>query len=62
MAKRDEVRQKSADFLRGIVEKAKQKEDPAVPDFGEKDTQKIEKITKSIRENKPVEFKPRLRK
>ena len=43
------IRAQSADFLKGIVEKSKRKEEPATPDYGLKDTAKIEKITENLK-------------
>jgi len=44
------IRQKSAEFVKAMVKKAQTKEDPANPDFGEKDQEKIKKITQELKD------------
>lgn len=46
----EQLRQQSADFVRALVEKASQKEEPATPNFGEQDVQKIELLTSKLKE------------
>ncbi len=48
---RKELRQSSADFLKIMVEKIGQKEEPASPNFNFQDVQKIEELTNKLREN-----------
>jgi len=44
------IRAKSAEFLKSLVEKTQKKEEPAKPDFGEEDTEKIKRLTKNVKE------------
>jgi len=48
--KRTMIRAKSSDFLQSIVEKSKQKEEPAVPQEQVKDMQKIEQMTNALKD------------
>ncbi len=47
---RKELRQSSADFLRIMVEKISQKEEPATPEASVQDIQKIEETTNKLKE------------
>lgn len=47
---RKELRQGSADFLKIMVEKIGQKDEPATPNFNFQDVQKIEQLTNKLRE------------
>jgi len=50
MAARTELRQKSADFLKVMVEKINTKEEPATPSFNNQDQQKIATLTNKLKE------------
>lgn len=47
---RKELRQSSADFLKIMVEKIGQKEEPATPSFNNQDQQKITELTNKLKE------------
>jgi len=51
MEKRKELREKSSEFIKFLVEKAQTKEEPAQPNFGdEKDMEKIKQITQELKD------------
>ena len=62
MASRNTIRGQSSDFVRMMVEKAKQKEEPANPEAPQVDPKKIEELVKQFKDNakpqpKPVELR-----
>lgn len=44
------IRQKSSEFIKFMVEKAKTKEEPANPDVKVQDREKIKKITQELKD------------
>lgn len=48
------IRAKSAEFVKALVEKSKQKEEPAKPDYGEKDMEKVKKITQELKDQHAI--------
>jgi hypothetical protein len=56
MNNRSEVRRQSAEFLNKMVEKIQSKEEPAEADFKTPDTQRIEKITKGLKEKTAKDY------
>ena len=44
------MRARASEFVKNIVKKSQEKEEPAKPDFGEKDQEKIKKITQELKD------------
>jgi len=48
---RKAMRQKSNEFVQALVKKSQEKDSPADPNYGEKDMEKIKKITQELKDD-----------
>ncbi|MEK6808039.1 MAG: hypothetical protein AABX75_03340 [Nanoarchaeota archaeon] len=59
---RNTLRLKNAAFVQNIVKKAQEKDEPASPNFGEKDIQKIENLTNKLKDTYSEKWAAELKK